>query len=122
MLAVYATVLSLLLAAGATFARHPDEKAILAKFPKGTLTLFGADVDAKPWCNEETLDNPEMAEVWKSGDAAVLLCPGSLDGETNVVTLFRKGKPPKSKKVDPLKSSHRITDDVLRKAAETLQD
>lgn len=98
--------------------RHPQEKDILAPFAKGRLNVFGGAIDAKAWCNEATLANPDTAEVYALGDAVILLCPGSVDGEVNIVTRFTKGAQPKTKRVSPRPSSHRITDEVLSQIAE----
>ena len=96
-----------------TLVRHGDEKAILGPFAKGRLRVFGKDIEAKKWCNEATLSNPDQAEVYALDGAVVLLCTGTVDGEANVVTLFRKGREPSSKTVKPQVSSHRVTDEVL---------
>ncbi len=101
-------------------ARHPNAKDILAGFAKGRLNVFDKKIDAKPWCNDDTIANPDMAEVYILGDAVILLCPGALDGEVNIVTKFAKGAQPKTKRVTPLPSSHRITDEALSRVAASL--
>ncbi len=90
----------------------------------GKISTFGAEHVAKDHCNESTILNPATVEVFETGtvDQLVVLCPGSLDGETNVVTLFAKGQEPRSKSVSPPDSSHRIEDVTLTSTVQALLD
>ncbi len=88
------------------------------------IVAFEKEFAAKELCTESTLLNPDTVEVFETGtpDQLVVLCPGGLDGETNVVTLFEKGKEPRSESVSPLDSSHRIEDDKLASTVEKFQE
>ena len=90
----------------------------------GTITAFGTEFPAKDLCNESTILNPDTVEVFETGspDQLVVLCPGSLDGETNVVTLFEKDKKPRTESVSPPESSHRVEDDKLMTTVQALLD
>jgi hypothetical protein len=90
----------------------------------GTITAFGTEYPAKDLCNESTIMNPDTVEVFETGspDQLVVLCAGSLDGETNVVTLFEKDKKPRTESVSPPESSHRVEDKTLKTTVQALLD
>ena len=90
----------------------------------GTITALGTEYPAKDLCNESTIMNPDTVEVFETGspDQLVVLCAGSLDGETNVVTLFEKDKKPRTESVSPPESSHRVEDETLKTTVQALLD
>ena len=98
-------------------------KAFETSLGEEKIVAFEKEFAAKELCTESTLLNPDTVEVFETGtpDQLVVLCPGGLDGETNVVTLFEKGKEPRSESVSPLDSSHRIEEDKLASTVEKLQ-
>jgi len=92
------------------------DNALRSRLADSTIVILGAKFQATPYCNEDTIANPDSLEVFSvstSDEMRVFLCPGSLDGVTNVVTLFSLGKEPRTKSVEPLESSNRIEDAVL---------
>ena len=100
-----------------------DNAAVMKSLENGKLKVLGKQWDAAKFCNEDTTSNPDTVEVYSlkgQGFETVVLCPGTLDGVENVVTVFSKTEKPKTKKVAPLESSSRITDDVLKKTIEEL--
>lgn len=98
--------------------RVPDTSLLIQHLGRGKLVVNGKEWDAKKYCNEQSIVNPEQIELYQllqKTTAYVVLCTGTLDGEENVVTLFPAKGWPKSRRVKPANSKSRISDDVLRK-------
>jgi hypothetical protein len=97
-------------------------KAFEKSLESGKITVFEKEFASKDVCNETTILNPDTVEVFETTtpDQLVVLCPGGLDGETNVVTLFEKGKEPRSESVSPPDSTHHIEDEQLTSAVQKL--
>lgn len=88
------------------------EKALEAE----VVLAHGVEYPAAKYCNDDTTSNPGDLEVYSVSNNAkllVYLCPGSLDGVPNVVSVFEEGKEPLTKTVTPAESTHRIEQDVL---------
>lgn len=116
-------VINTVLASEVGLKKIPDTKSITSKFSAEKMTVLGKEWSGSEFCNEDAIDNPETFEAYTTGHAEyeiATLCPGSLDGTMNVVSVFSKTKSPKSKKVSPLSSSSRITDEVLNKTVQGL--
>ncbi len=97
--------------------------AIIAKMESNKIIVFDKEWSAMTYCNEDTVLNPEMLEAYsfRNNDyELVLLCPGSLDGVVNTVSVFSRSLPPLTKRVPPLSSSSRISDDVIAKTIQEL--
>lgn len=97
--------------------RVPDIALLIQHLGRGKLIVNAKEWDAGKYCNEQSIANPEQIELYKllqKKNDFVVLCTGTLDGEENVVTLFPSKGLPKSRRVKPKSSSHRISDEVLR--------
>jgi hypothetical protein len=100
-----------------------DTAVITQKVDDSQLIVFGKEWDGKKYCNEATLDNPDILEAYTiktTGYELAILCPGIVDGDENVVSVFSRTRPPQTKRVQPLSSSSRVQDDVLAKAVKAL--
>jgi hypothetical protein len=98
--------------------RVPDTSLLIQHLGRGKLIVNGKEWDARKYCNEQSIANPEQIELYqllRKKTAFVVLCTGTLDGEENVVTLFPAKGWPKSSRVKSEKSKSRVSDDVLRK-------
>lgn len=96
--------------------RVPDTALLIQHLGRGKLVVNGKEWDAKKYCNEQAIANPEQIELYSlnEGPEMVVLCTGTNDGEENLVTVFPSQGWPKSRKVKPKKSKSRISDEVLR--------
>lgn len=102
-----------------------DTKPYTRLFNEEKVLAFGKEWDAKKYCNEETVANPEMIEVYSLKHSAydlAILCPGTLDGDENVVSVFSKSELPKTLKVKPRDGKSRISDQTLRRVIRTLSE
>ena len=83
-----------------------------------TIFAFKKNYSGKSVCTEQAMINPEEVEIYEiagNSNVLVLFCTSSLDGEENSITVFRKNKKPKTKRVTAPPSSYRIEDDTLKK-------
>lgn len=103
---------------GIRIKKEYDTASIIAKMESNKIVVFGKEWNAITYCNEETVLNPDTLEAYSfrnNGYELALICPGSLDGEVNTVSVFSPRLPPQTKRVMPISSSNRIGDDVLAK-------
>lgn len=86
----------------------------VARVLKG-VTFYGTTFLPDAHCNTATVENPDQVEVIqvKGKEITVVLCPGTLDGEENLITVFSKALPPQTTKVKPATSSSRVTDEQI---------
>jgi hypothetical protein len=102
---------------------HPEAKKVIASLPSGKFLVIEKEYDAKNFCNEQSLASPDQIEVFALNgrlDRVLVLCPGTLDGETNVATIFYPDREPVKKELNPPSSSHRVTDRQLQDAFKKL--
>lgn len=86
------------------------------------VTVFGKAYAAADFCTIDAASNPDMIEVYELKNSkfeTALLCPGMLDGDTNIVAVFSKTAKPIARKVKPEASTGRISDSVFER---TLRD
>lgn len=95
----------------------PDLKSTvaIATVLKG-VTFYGTTFLPEAHCNTATVENPDQLQVLqvKGKDMTVVVCPGTLDGEENVVTIFSKSLPPQASKVKPPPSSSRVSEEQIK--------
>ncbi|MDZ4084559.1 MAG: hypothetical protein U1E10_16560, partial [Bdellovibrionales bacterium] len=76
---------------------HSKEKQFQMGLEKGRISVFGKTYKAAEHCNEDTNLNPGELRVYTVKDNAnvvVTWCPGSLDGASNWITIYQRGKKP----------------------------
>lgn len=102
--------------------RVPDTSLLIQNLGRGKLMVNGKEWDAKKYCNEQSIANPEQIELYALSDKKwVVLCTGAVAGEANVVTLFPTSGWPKTMTLKPKKKkSAKISDDEFRKAVRGL--
>lgn len=96
---------------------HPEASKVTSTLSTGKLTVIGKEYDAKLYCNEQSLSNPEQIQVYALNgrlDRVLVLCTGSLDGEQNIATIFYPDRDPVKKELNPPKNSSRVTDRQLQ--------
>jgi hypothetical protein len=86
------------------------------------LSAFGVRHPAERYCTEETRINPGDLFTYhiEGRPELVFHCPGSLDGDMNVVTVFGPGEPPRSRSIRPEPTSHIIIRPVLQRTVKQL--
>lgn len=96
---------------------HPDERQFQMDLEKGRISAFGKTYKADERCNEDTIMNSDDLRVFTvngAKDKIVIWCPGSLDGVSNWITIFRKGKTPITWQVVPQPDKASITLEKLK--------
>jgi hypothetical protein len=96
--------------------RQPDTALLIQNLGRGKLMVNGKEWDAHKYCNEQSIANPEQIELYTLNERPeiVVLCTGSAKNEENVITVFRQGAWPITRKVRPAKNKNRVSDEVLR--------
>ena len=90
---------------------------------ESTIVAFEKEYSGKAVCTSQAMNNPDEVarfEVVGSKDVLVVLCTSTLDGEENSVTVFKKGRPQKTKRLNAQKSSYRISEGQLKQIVEKL--
>lgn len=96
---------------------HPEAGKVTGTIAQGKLTVIGKEYEAKSYCNEQSLANPDQIQVYALNgrlDRVLVLCAGTLDGEKNVATIFYPDREPVKKEMNPPKGSSRVTDRQLQ--------
>lgn len=90
---------------------------------KQTLRIFETSYRAEKYCPPDVVIQADSLSIYSipgRPDYRVVLCTGSLDGESNVVSVFSRQKGRKSKTVWPISSTYRISNAKLADTAKSL--
>lgn len=102
----------------------PDPKisADIVRALKG-VTIYGSTFLPESHCNTATIENPDQLEVFqlKGKDVTLVLCPGTLDGEDNLVTIFSKVHPPQTTKLKPPMGSAHVSEQQIKDLVATFE-
>lgn len=96
---------------------HPEADKVTATLSTGKFTVIGKEYEAKSYCNEQSISNPNQIQVYALNgrlDRVLVLCSGTLDGERNIATIFYPDREPVKKELNPPKGSSRVTDRQLQ--------